>query len=103
MAMLKRFTDTQVLAANGAIDPIESVVVITKGTAATITIPDPQNWDNGMIVHIVSTTAAAHTVAGTINGSSQTGTFAAAIGNGFTLVAYGGGWYVLSNINVTIA
>lgn len=103
MAMLHRLLDTQVLSANGAITPYESVVYITKGTAATVTIPDPINADNGMLIHIVSTTAAAHTVAGTINGSAQTGTFGAAIGNGFTLTAYNGGWYVLSNINVTIA
>lgn len=103
MAMKNRLTNTQVLAADGAISVKESVVYITKGSAATVTIPDPTLQDNGMMVHIVSTTAAAHTVAGTINGSAQTGTFGAAIGNGFTLVAYGGGWYVLSNINVTIA
>lgn len=103
MAMLKRFNNRQILAANGAIDPYESVVIITKGTAATVTIPDPATADDGMIIHIVSTTAAAHTVAGTLNGSAQTGTFGGAIGDGFTLVAYSGGWYVLANINVTIA
>ncbi len=101
--MINRRTAYQLIAANGAIDVKESIAIITKGTAATVTIPDPVNTDNGMIIHIVSTTAAAHTVAGTLNGSAQTGTFGAAIGNGFTLVAYNGGWLVLSNINVTIA
>ena len=56
-----------------------------------------------------STTAAAHTVtADTIgfnagDAAKDVGTFGAAIGNGFSCVAYGGEWYVLTNTNVTFA
>lgn len=98
---------------DGAIpNDISGVVVITKATAAALTLADPSVRDDGLVLTIASTTAAAHTVdnsAGSgFNGAgagSDVGTFGAAIGNGFSVYAYGGAWYVVpgSNLNVTLA
>lgn len=98
----------QVAAANGAIAIKPSVVLITKGTAAALTLGIPTTAQNGTVIEIVSTTAAAHTVtAATIgfnagNTASDVGTFGGAIADGFSVVAYGGEWYTLTNTNVTL-
>jgi hypothetical protein len=58
---------------------------------------------------IVSATAAAHTVtAATIgfnaaDAAGDVGTFGGAVGDGLTVLAYGGEWLVLRNVNVTLA
>jgi hypothetical protein len=98
-----------VASADGAITIQSGTVVITKGTAAALTLGTPTAAQNGTVIRIISTTAAAHTVtAATIgfnaaDAAGDVGTFAAAIGNGFSCVAYGGEWYVLTNTNVTFA
>lgn len=99
----------EISSADGAI-PIKSHVhFITKGTAAALTLGTPTTVQNGTIIYIVSTTAAAHTVTcSTIgfnagNAGADVGTFGGAIGDGMIVVAYGGEWYVLNNINVTLA
>jgi len=98
-----------VAAANGAIAIQNSTVVITKGTAAAMTLGTPTTAQNGTVITIVSATAAAHTVtAGTIgfnagNTGTDVGTFGGAIGDGMTVVAYAGEWLVTGNINVTLA
>ena len=96
--------------ANGAISIAPQVAVITKGTAAAMTIAAPTaTTHDGIIIEIVSTTAAAHTVTATTIGfnaadaGGDVGTFGGAIGDGLRIVAYQGEWYVLNNINVTIA
>lgn len=99
-----------VAGADGAITAKSGYLFITKGTAAALTIADPvSGTDDGKSLCIVSTTAAAHTVdnsAGSgFNGGgagSDVGTFAAAIGNGFAIVAYGGVWYVDPNRNKNV-
>ena len=102
-----------VASANGAIsipDRGRKHVFITKGTAAALTLAAPTaTTHDGVEIVIVSTTAAAHTVtvatAG-MNGlgaSGDVGTFGAAVGNGMTLVAYQGNWYLTCNIGVTLA
>lgn len=90
----------QVASADGAITIKSGVCVITKGTAAALTLAAPTaGADDGKRLLIVSTTAAAHTVTQTTpginNGStaSDVGTFGAAIGNNIELVAYNGIWY----------
>ena len=97
-------------AANGAIAIRSHTAVITKGTAAAMTLAAPTaTTHDGVIVNIISTKAAAHTVTATTIGfnagdaTSDVGTFAAAIGNGMTVLAYQGEWYVLNNTNVTLA
>ena len=82
-------------------------VFITKASAAALTLAAPTH--DGVEIVIVSTTAAAHTVTVSTTGmndlgtSADVGTFGVAKGNGLTLVAYQGDWYVTSNIGVTLA
>ena len=102
-------TTVNLAAANGAITIENSTVVITKGTAAALTLGIPTTAQNGTTIKVISSTAAAHTVtAATIgfnaaNTSGDVGTFGGAIGDGFSFVAYGGEWLVLTNTNVTLA
>ena len=101
---------TQALADDGAITIKSGVVLLTKATALAATLAAPTaTTDDGKVLHIISTTAAAHTVTATTIGfnagdaASDVGTFGAAIGNSITIVAYQGEWYVLNNVNVTLA
>lgn len=104
---------TEALAANGTVswpEGNEKYVVITKGTAAAVTLSAPvSGHDDYKVIHFVSTTAAAHTVTCSTIGfnagdaAKDVGTFGAAIGNGFTCIAYGGEVYTLGVINVTFA
>lgn len=105
-------TSYDVASANGAITIPErgsKTILITKGTAAALTLGVPASSQNGVTLTIVSTTAAAHTVtAATIgfnagNGGTDVGTFGGAIGDGFTCVAYEGEWYTRGVTNVTFA
>jgi hypothetical protein len=95
--------------ADGALDVSTGLVVLTKATAGAYTLAAPASTDDGKVVTIVSGTAAAHTVTQTTPGfngggsASDVGTFAAAVGNGLTLVAYGGKWLVANNTGVTLA
>ena len=82
----------------------------TKASAAALTLAAPTaTTHDGVEIVIVSTTAAAHTVTVSTTGmndlgtSADVGTFGASKGNGLTLVAYQGDWYVTSNIGVTLA
>ena len=93
---------SQVIAADGAITITSGTVIITKASAAAITLAAPTaTTDDFKKLTIESTTAAAHTVTNTSpgfnNGStaSDVATFGAAIGNSFELIAYQGVWYVL--------
>lgn len=93
--------EVQIAAGDGAIAIKSGVVLITKGTAAALTLGTPSTAQNGVRLAIVATTAAAHTVtAGAIGfnagaTSSDVGTFTAAIGNGFEVIAYNGNWYTV--------
>lgn len=97
-------------AADGAIGLYSHTAIITKGTAAAMTLAAPTaTTHDGVIIEVISTTAAAHTVTATTVGfnagdaASDVGTFGAAIGNSFRFIAYQGEWYVLNNVNVTLA
>lgn len=99
-------------AANGAISLYSHTAVVTKGTAAALTLAAPTaTTHDGVTITVVSSTAAAHTVTATTVGfnagdaASDVGTFGGAIGDGFSFVAYQGEWYVLpgTNLNVTLA
>ena len=98
-----------VASADGAVAIQTGTVIITKATAAALTLGAPTSAQNGTVIRFVSTTAAAHTVtAATIgfnagDAAKDVGTFGAAIGNGFACVAYEGEWYVLYSTNVTFA
>ena len=85
-------------------------VFVTKASAAALTLAAPTaTAHDGVEIVIVSTTAAAHTVTVSTTGmndlgtSADVGTFGSSKGNGLTLVAYQGDWYVTSNIGVTLA
>jgi hypothetical protein len=101
--------NVEVKAADGAILSVAGgMIIITKGTAAALTLAAPAA--DGCRLTILSTTAAAHTVtvAGGIGGagaSADVGTFGAAIGNGVSLISYNGFWWVDpgTNLNVTFA
>lgn len=95
---------------DGAITIASQIAVLTKGTAQAMTLAAPTaTTHDGVVITIVSTTAAAHTVTATTigfnagNTSTDVGTFGGAIGDGLIVVAYQGEWYVLNNINVTLA
>jgi len=84
------------------------VYVITKATAAAITIGAPSKAQNGLTITFRSATAAAHVITNAAGfyadtTSSDTATFAAKIGASVTFEANAGTWGVLGFANVTIA
>ena len=104
--------DMGILAADGAIaiPANDKTFVITKGTAAALTLADPTaGVHDGVTLTIISATAAAHTVSNAagsgFNGGGATAdvaTFGAAKGNNIVLVAYQGDWYVRSSVGATL-
>jgi len=98
-----------VYTAAGAITLTQGGVAFLEGSSArAMTLAAPNLNDDGCILHIVATTAQAHTVtvSGGINGGgtgTDVGTFGGAKGDGFTCVARAGVWYLLAVINVTFA
>lgn len=101
---------TEVASADAAISLKAGVVVITKGTAAALTLAAPTTGtDDGKVLTIVSTTAAAHTVTNSSPGfngggaSEDVATYGAAKGNAMTVVAYGATWYAVNLTGVTLA
>lgn len=96
-----------VASADGAIAIQNSTVMVTKATAAALTLAAPTaTTHDGIEITVIATTAAAHTVtapSNKINGGSAIATFAAAIGNGVTFVAYQGVWYVKRSLGVTLS
>jgi len=82
--------------------------IITKATAAALTLAAPAKADDGMLVEFISTTAAAHVITATGlladgAGHTDTLTFAAQIGASCLLMAYQGKWYVKRLQGVTAA
>lgn len=96
--------------ADGAISLKDGVVFITKAGVAALTLADPTDvTDDGKVLHFISKTANAHTVtiAGGLNGAgsgADVGTFGAAAGNRFSVIAHGGKWWSFDvAVNVTFA
>lgn len=96
----------EVEAADGAIGIKDGVAIITKGSAAALTLAAPTaglptaGGDDGRQLNIVSTTAFAHQItcpANKINGNKLSATLAAAAGSAVKLVAYQGVWYLAEN------
>jgi hypothetical protein len=103
----------EVASANGAIsipDRGSKTVFVTKAgvCAMTLTAPTATTHD-GVRITFVSTTAQAHTLTvatagmNDLGASGDVGTFGGAKGDGLTLVAYQGDWFITGNINVTLA
>lgn len=98
-----------------ALKDFPDTVLITKGSAAALTLAAPtagspaRGGHDGMRITIYSTTAYAHTVTNTSPGfnnlstSGDVGTFGAAVGNYLVVEAYNGIWYTVGNLNVTLA
>lgn len=105
--------NVQTLADDGAItipDSGTKTVFLTKAGASAITVAAPTaTTHDGVIIHVRSTTAQAHTITATTIGfnagdaSSDVATLGGAIGDGISFTAYQGEWYVLVNINATLA
>lgn len=99
----------QVALLDGAVTIRNGIVVITKASAAALTLAAPTAaTHDGLILYIDATTAHAHTltITGGLRGAgagADVGTFGGAIGDGVTLVAYNAAWYPLRNVNVTFA
>jgi hypothetical protein len=102
---------TEVKSANGAIASTHGTVIITKGSAAALTLAAPvagapaAGGNDGQLLTIVSTTAFAHTVttpASTILDGTATAkdtyTFAAHAGGSITLLAYNGNWILVGSV-----
>jgi hypothetical protein len=101
----------QALGASGAVVIKPSTVLVTKAGVAALTIADPTSGvHDGLEMNFISTTANAHTLSNAagsgFNGggaASDVGTFGGAKGDGITIVAYQGVWYVKDKTNVTLA
>ena len=93
----------QVISGDGAITVQNGSVVLTKGSAAAITIAAPTSAQAGMVVTVLSTTGFAHVITGAFNAAGTTATFGAAALNRVTLLAYNLRWYVIDSLNVTIS
>lgn len=99
-----------VYSADGAIDPTFShTAVLTKGSAAAMTLAAPTSGNNGTRIVVQAGSAFAHVVTatgliqdGVTGGAKNTYTTAAFVGSGGTLEAYEGKWHLLSkNLGAT--
>jgi hypothetical protein len=93
------------VSADGALTLGKKIYHLTKATALAATLAAPTNPDmDGMEIHIVSETAAAHVITATnlINGDNDTLTWGGAIGDSCILYARGGEWFTGSLVNVTV-
>jgi hypothetical protein len=99
-----------VYSADGAIAVTHShMAIVTKGSAAAMTLAAPAN--DGIELIIMAGSAFAHVVTatdliedGVTGGAKDTYTTAAFIGSGATLVSYGGKWLLVSkNLGTTAA
>ena len=102
----------QVLTDDGAITIKSGVVILNKAGAIAATLAAPTaTTDDYKVLHIVSITAQAHTITATTIGfnagdaASDVATLGGAIGDGLSVVAYQGEWYVIpgGNTNATLA
>lgn len=96
-----------VMSASGAIAMKDGTVFLNKAGVAVMTLPLPiPGVDDNKILEIVALTAQANTVttpAAGLNATSTVATFGAAIGNNIRLRAYGGSWYVVSQVGITLS
>lgn len=96
-------------AASGAIVVQPGLSLLTAAGVGVYTLVAPTLEQNGMVMYIYSTTAQAHTITvtagfGPAGGAARDlGTFAAAIGNGLTIVASNGLWVIVQNTGVTLS
>lgn len=97
--------------ADGAIAISNGLAVITKGSAAAMTLAAPTLDEDGTILKVISATAFAHFVTaenllindGTSGGAKDMIEFPAYVGGAITLAAYGGEWYVMDGYSVGVS
>jgi hypothetical protein len=100
----------QLIIAAGAITITEGIVLVSNAGPITVTLADPTTGtDDGKVLHIRSETAQAHLISNAagsgFNGGGATKdvcTLGGAIGDGISVVAYLGTWWVLKAINGTL-
>lgn len=98
----------QTISGDGAITIQSGTVVLTKGSAAAITLAAPSSQD-GTTITVTSTTDFQHVI--TVTGgmwdgtatTNTTATFPAVAGGAITLIAFGTDWYVLNLQGVVCA
>ncbi len=108
MGVLNLAPTTESLAADGAVSIKDGTVLLTKDAILTMTLANPTaTTDDYKRLHIMSTTARAHTVAIATTGFGDAGaskvkaSFSGVIGDSLDLMAYGGFWYVTGFHQVT--
>lgn len=109
VALIDSIDGFKVVSADGAL-PKEGNVVITKGSAAALTLATPTAGlpnaatpgDDGKVLTVISTTAYAHTITTAANKivdgtttTKDTVTFPVHAGGVCKLMAYNGLWYAL--------
>lgn len=96
---------------NGKV-PITGTVFVTTAGVDAMTLANPvagppsAGGNDGLELTVMATTAQAHTVTtatNKINGSKHIATFAAAVGNFITFVAFQGVWYVTASLGITLS
>lgn len=98
----------ETISGDGAITIQSGTVLLTKGSAAAITLAAPSSQD-GTIIEVTSTTDFAHVI--TVTGglwdgtatTNTTATFPVVAGGAIKLIAFGTDWYVLSLQGVVCA
>ena len=92
----------ETIGADGAVTLKDGWVMITKGTAAALTLALPTaGADDGKELTFVDTTGAAHTIttpANGLNSALHIATCGGTKGQGGTLKAYNGGWWVTPSV-----
>lgn len=98
------------LLADGAISTDADNVILSKTSAAAMTLAAPTLAQNGREITIIAGTAFAHVVTatgllddGVIGGSKNTVTLGAFVGSAVTLMAYNLKWIVKSKTVATVA
>lgn len=111
-ALDARINNVEVKSADGAIASTIGKVMITKTSAAALTLAAPKpglpsaGGNDGQLLNVICITAFAHVVtcpANKVDGSKATITFAAAVGNNVQLEAYNGVWYVTNGLGQTLS
>jgi len=109
LAMQAQMGVLTVYSTDGAIAVASGTAVLTKGTAAAMTLAAPTTAQNGIRVTITAGSDAAHVITSTGNildgttGANNTVTLAAFKGSSVTLLAYNQKWLVLCAQVATIA
>jgi hypothetical protein len=101
-----RQSATEYTASGEVTIPASSQTIIVKGVEDPIALTCAAPTRNGIRLTFLATTALAHTVQNTGGGWNRnptTATFGGAIGDSFTVESYGGYWYIINSINITLS